>query len=124
MKIGQPHEGLRAIGEALERARATGERVWEAELVRLQGELRLAAAPNDVDEAMECFRRAIEIARGQLARSWELRAGLSLARRLAAKGRHAEARETLAGVYDWFTEGFDTTDLGEAKALLDDLATT
>ena len=123
LKIGQPHEGLRAIGEALERARATGERVWEAELVRLQGELRLAAAPNGVDEAMECFRRAIEIARGQGARSWELRAGLSLARRLAAKGRHAEARGTLAGVYDWFTEGFDTADLQEAKALLDDLTT-
>ena len=123
LKTGQPHEGLRAIDEALERARVTGERVWEAELVRLQGELRLAAAPNDVDEAMECFRRAIEIARGQVARSWELRACLSLARRLAAKGRVADACATLARVYDWFTEGFDTADLQEAKALLEDLAT-
>jgi len=123
LKVGQPHEGLRAIDEALERARATGERVWEAELVRLQGELRLAADPNDVDEATECFRRAIDIARGQAARSWELRAGLSLARRLAAKGRGAEARGALAGVYDWFTEGFDTADLQEAKALLEDLTT-
>jgi DNA-binding SARP family transcriptional activator/predicted ATPase len=123
LKTGQPHEGLRAIDEALERARVTGERVWEAELVRLQGELRLAAAPNDVDEAMECFRRAIEIARAQVARSWELRACLSLARRLAAKGRAADACATLARVYDWFTEGFDTADLQEAKALLEDLAT-
>jgi predicted ATPase len=73
---------------------------------------------------MECFRRAIEIARRQAARSWELRAASSLARLLVAAGRRDEARRTLAGVYDWFTEGFDTTDLGEAKALLDDLATT
>ncbi len=123
-KIGEPHEGLRVIGEALERARTTGERVWEAELVRLEGELRLAAAPDDVAEAMECFRRAIEIARGQAARSWELRAASSLARLLVAAGRRDEARRTLAGVHDWFTEGFDTADLGEAKALLDDLAAT
>jgi DNA-binding SARP family transcriptional activator/predicted ATPase len=123
-KIGQPHEGLRVIGEALESARRTGERVWEAELNRLEGELRLASDPDDVAHAMECFRRAIEIARRQAARSWELRATSSLARLLVATGRRDEARRTLAGVYDWFTEGFDTTDLGEAKTLLDDLATT
>lgn len=123
-KIGQPHEGLRVIGEALESARTTGERVWEAELDRLEGELRLASDPDDVAEAMACFRRAIEIARRQAARSWELRAASSLARLLVAAGRRDEARRTLAGVYDWFTEGFDTPDLGEAKALLDDLATT
>jgi predicted ATPase len=123
-KIGQPHEGLRVIGEALESARRTGERAWEAELNRLEGELRLASDPDDVAEPMECFRRAIEIARRQAARSWELRAASSLARLLVAAGRRDEARRTLAGVYDWFTEGFDTTDLGEAKALLDDLATT
>jgi len=123
-RIGQPHEGLRVIGEALERARTTGERVWEAELVRLEGELRLAAAPDDIAGAMECFRRAIEIARRQAARSWELRAATSLARLLVATGRCDDARRTLAGVYDWFTEGFDTADLVEAKALLTDLATT
>ena len=71
-----------------------------------------------------CFRRAIEIARGQAARSWELRAASSLARLLVAAGRRDEARRTLADVYDWFTEGFDTADLGEAKALLDDLTPT
>ncbi len=123
LKLGEPHEGLRVIAEALERARTTGERVWEAELVRLEGDLRLAAAPDVVAEALECFRRAIEIARGQAARSWELRAALSLARLLVAERQRDEARRTLAGVYDWFTEGFDTADLQDAKALLEDLPT-
>ena len=119
LKTGQPHEGLRVIGEALERARATGERVWEAELVRLEGELRLAASPDNVAEALECFRRAIEIARGQAARSWELRAALSRARLLVVEGRRDEAHRTLAGIYDWFTEGFETPDLQDAKAFLE-----
>ncbi|HSF07155.1 MAG TPA: AAA family ATPase [Methylomirabilota bacterium] len=123
LKLGEPDEGLRVIGEALERVRTTGERVWEPELIRLEGELRLAASPDAVAEPLECFRRAIEIARRQAARSWELRAALSLARPLVAEGRRDEARRTVAGVYDCFTEGFDTADLGEAKALLDDLAT-
>jgi DNA-binding SARP family transcriptional activator/predicted ATPase len=122
-KIGQPEEGRRAIGDALARVRGTGERVWEAELVRLEGDLRLAAAPDDVTEAMECFRRAIEVAREQAAPSWELRAASSLARLLVAVGRRDEARRTLAGVYEEFTEGFDTADLRDARALLDDLAT-
>jgi DNA-binding SARP family transcriptional activator/predicted ATPase len=122
-RAGQAAEGRRVIGQALERARATGERVWEAELVRLQGALRLASAPDDRAGAMECFREAIEIARRQAAPSWELRAASSLARLLAAAGRRDEARRTLAAVYERFTDGFDTADLGEAKALLDDLAT-
>jgi predicted ATPase len=122
LRIGEPHEGLRVIGEALERARTTGERLWEAELFRLQGELRLAASPDDVAEARDCFRSAIEIARRQAARSWELRAASSLARLLVAEGQRDEAGRTLAGVYNWFTEGFDTADLREAKALLDVLA--
>ena len=121
LKAGTPHEGLGVIGEALERVRTTGERVWEAELMRLEGELRLAASPHDVAEALDCFQRAIEVARRQKARSWELRAAVSLARLLVAEGRLAEARGALATVYDWFTEGLDTTDLREAKALLDDL---
>jgi DNA-binding SARP family transcriptional activator/predicted ATPase len=118
LKTGQPHDGLRVVGEALERARTTGERVWEAELLRLEGELWLAARPDDVTRAADCFRRAIEVARGQAARSWELRATLSLARLLAAAGRHDEARHALAGVYAWFTEGFDTADLRDARAFL------
>ena len=120
LKTGQPHEGLRVIGEALEGARATGERVWEAELVRLEGELFLAASPDNAAEALECFRRAIEIARGQAARSWELRAALSRARLLVVEGRCDEAYRTLAGVYDWFTEGFETADVQDAKAFLDE----
>lgn len=122
LKTDQPHEGLRVIGDALERARTTGERVWEAELIRLEGELRLAASPDDAAEALDCFGRAIEIARRQAARSWELRAALSQARLLVAHGRRDEAGRTLAAVYNWFTEGLDTADLREAKALLDDLA--
>ena len=121
LKIGEPREGLRVIGEALERARTTGERVWEAELIRLEGELHLAASPDNVAEALDCFRRAIEIARSQAARSWELRAALSLARLLGAEGQRDEAKRTLA-VSEWFTEGLDTADLREAKALLEDLA--
>jgi DNA-binding SARP family transcriptional activator/predicted ATPase len=123
LKSGEPHEGLRVIGEAVERACTTGERVWEAELIRLQGELRLAASPHDVAGALNCFRRAIEIARRQAARSWELRAALSLGRLLVAAGQRDEARRTIAGVYDWFTEGFDTPDLRDAKTFLEDLPT-
>jgi len=118
LKTGQPSDGLRFIGEALRRVRTTGERVWEPELVRLEGELRLAASPADAAAARECFRRAMEIARQQSARSWELRAAVSLAHSLVAEGRREEAHRTLAGVYEWFTEGFDTADLQEAKALL------
>ena len=124
LKTGQPSEGLRVIGEALERVRTTGERVWEPELVRLEGELRLAAAPADVADARGSFRRAMEIARQQSARSWELRAAVSLARVLVAEGRRQEADRTVAGIYEWFTEGFDTADLKAARALLDASATS
>jgi DNA-binding SARP family transcriptional activator/predicted ATPase len=121
LKAGQPDEGLRVIEEALAGARTIGEAVWEPELLRLEGELRLATRPTDVAGALECFRQAIDIARRQQARSWELRAASSLARLLAAEGRRDEARRTLADIYGWFTEGFDTADLREAKALLSDL---
>jgi DNA-binding SARP family transcriptional activator/predicted ATPase len=123
LKTGHPHEGLHIIGEALERARTTGERVWEAELVRLEGELRLATSPDDATGALDCFHGAIEIARQQAARSWELRAASSLARLLAAQGQRNEARRILAGIYGWFTEGFDTADLRRAEALLHALGT-
>jgi adenylate cyclase len=112
-------EGLRVIDEALAGARPTGQVVWEPELLRLKGELRLAASPADVVGAFECFRQAIDIARRQQARSWELRATSSLARLLTAEGRCEESRRTLADIYGWFTEGFDTADLREAKALLE-----
>jgi len=120
-KAGRPDEGLRIIQEALASARATGLVVWEPELLRLEGELRLATSPTDVARAIDCFRQAIDIARRQQARSWELRASVSQARVLAAEGKRDEARGTLADVYGWFTEGFDTADLREAKGLLDEL---
>jgi predicted ATPase len=121
LKLGEPREGLRVIAEALERARTTSELVWEAELRRLEGELRLAASPEDVAGALSCFRRAIEISRRQDARSWELRAALSLARLLVAEEGRDEARRTLADVYTSFTEGFDTADLREARVFLEEL---
>jgi adenylate cyclase len=118
LEAGQPGDGLRVIGEALERSRATGERVWEPELLRLEGELRLAASPHDGAAALACFRHAIEIARRQSARSWELRAALSLARHLAADSRLEEGRRTVSAVHGGFTEGFDTADLRDAAAFL------
>jgi DNA-binding SARP family transcriptional activator/predicted ATPase len=118
LTAGRPHDGIHAIGQALERARSTDERVWEPELTRLEGELRLAASPHDTARPLGCFERALEISRGQGARGWELRAGSSLARLLAAEGHADQARRIVAEVYGGFTEGFDTADLHEAKALL------
>jgi predicted ATPase len=118
---GRPEEGLRAVSEALNHVAQTGIVYYEAEHHRLEGELRLACDATDVPAAESCFRSAIEIARRQQAKSWELRAARDLARLWGEQGRRAEARDLLAPVYGWFTEGFDTADLKEAKALLDDL---
>ena len=118
LTAGRAHDGLRAIGQALEIARATDERMWEAELMRLEGELRLAASPHDTARPLECFERALEISRRQGARGWELRAGSSLARLLTADGHPDHGRRIVADVYGGFTEGFDTADLQEARALL------
>ena len=97
------------------------ERYWEAELHRLRGELLLMqGAP--LSEVEQCFHRAIEIARRQQAKSLELRAAMSLSRLWRQQGKRAEARDMLAEIYSWFTEGFDTADLREAKALLDELS--
>jgi len=122
LKLGQPRQGFRVIGEARERAHATGELVWEAELLRLSGELRLVLSPHDVAGAEDSFRQAVAIARRQEARSWELRAVVSLARVLAARGDHDDARRIVSDVSSSFTEGFDTADLREATALLSALA--
>ena len=97
----------------------TGEQIGSPSLHHVKGELLLAQNPSDVAEAEQCFRTAIEIARRQSARSAELRATTSLARLLAKQGRRDEARAMLAEIYNWFTEGFDTADLKDAKALLD-----
>ena len=105
---GQPEEGLRLIAEALDHVAQTGIVYYEAELHRLDGELRLRLDTPDEQRAEASFRRALETAGRQQAKSWELRAATSLARLWGEQGRQTEARELLAPVYGWFTEGFDT----------------
>jgi predicted ATPase len=109
------------IDEALARVEATDERWWEAEIYRLRGELLLSLAEENALDAEACFERAIAIARSQTAKSLELRATTSLARLWQRNDRTAAASALLAPIYGWFTEGFDTADLKEAKALLDEL---
>ena len=92
-----------------------------AEVHRLQGELLLRQATPDAPQAEACFQQSLVIARRQQAKSWELRAAMSLVRLWQRQGKRAEARELLAEIYGWFTEGFDTADLQEARALLDTL---
>ena len=101
---------------------ATGERWHEADIHRTAGEIALMSSKPDAAKAQAHFERALEVARAQQARSWELRAATSLARLWRDQGRRAEAHDLLAPVYGWFTEGFDTLDLKEAKALLEELA--
>jgi predicted ATPase len=119
---GRTEEGLVLLAEALAFVHKNGERFWEAEVYRLKGDLLLALAPDNHPEVETCFHQAIDITRHQQAKSLELRAATSLARLWWNQGKRAEARDLLAGVYSWFTEGFDTADLQEAKALLDELA--
>jgi class 3 adenylate cyclase/predicted ATPase len=127
-RTNQPEEGLDVLTEALTIVERTGERFWEAELHRVYGELSLwVTAPATRDSAVlvsaeESFRKAIEIARRQSAKSLELRAVSSLSRVLQSQGKKDEARRMLAEVYGWFTEGFDTPDLKDAKALLEELS--
>jgi predicted ATPase len=117
--LGKPDEGFELLEEALASIEVSGERWCLAELHRLRG--RLLVAPGQHDEREACFRRAIEVSRGQRAKTLELRAATSLARLWSDQGRNAEARDLLAPIYGWFTEGFDTPDLKEAKILLDAL---
>jgi class 3 adenylate cyclase/predicted ATPase len=119
---GRPAEGLHPIAEALDYVGQTGIVYYEPELHRLAGELRLRLGQAAEQQAEASFCRALEIARNQRAKSWELRAATSLARLWGKKSRRAQARDLLAPVYDWFTEGFDTADLKDAKALLDELS--
>ena len=134
---GQAEDGLTAVAEALRLVDKNDERFYEAELYRLKGELTLqklsvassqlsvtkpqAPPPTPQVEAEECFLKAIDIAREQQAKSLELRAATNLARLWQQQGKQAEARALLAPVYQWFTEGFDTADLQDAKALLEEL---
>ena len=118
----QTEEGLTLLAEALDFVSKTGEHFYEAELYRLRGELLLKSeAHYPSSEAASCFRQAIEIGRQQSAKSLELRAAMSLARLWQKQGNCEEARQMLAKIYGWFTEGFDTHDLKDAKALLDEL---
>jgi predicted ATPase len=117
----QIEDGFSALREALDAADKSEDRSYEVDIHRLKGELLLKQDERNPTEAMNCFRRAIEIARQQSARSLGLRATVSLARLLAKQGKRDEARTMLAEVYNWFTEGFDTADLKDAKALLDNL---
>jgi predicted ATPase len=119
-RVGQPGEGLATLAEALAMVEETDERYCEAELYRLKGQLLLAQG--DDAEAEASFRRAIEVARRQSAKSWELRAAVSLARLWQQQGRIDEARQMLAEIYGWFTEGFGTPGLKEAEALLEELS--
>jgi predicted ATPase len=120
--MGEGDEGLRLLTEAQAQMEKSGERFYEAELHRLKGELLLQQSPGNTTEAESCFQQAISIAQNQSAKSWELRAATCLARLWQRQNKHQEAHDLLAPVYNWFTEGFDTADLIEAKALLDELS--
>ena len=121
-EAGREEEGLTALTEALAGVDSTGERMYEAELYRLKGELTLQVHGQNLEsEAEASFQKALTVARRQEAKSWELRAATSLARLWQQQGKRIEARDLLAAVYNWFTEGFETKDLQEAKALLEEL---
>jgi len=120
--MGQPASGLMALAEALTLVDKTGERWYEPELHRLKGALLLQQSADNHGEAQACFHRVLDVARAQQAKSLELRAATSLSRLWQQQGKRHEARQLLTDVYGWFTEGFDTTDLREAKVLLDQLA--
>jgi predicted ATPase len=120
-RAGKVAEGLRLNDQALAWVERTGERFYEAELHRLRGDLLVQEGGADEAEVEACYQQALEVARGQQARSLELRAAMALARLWQGQGRATEARELLAPIYDWFSEGFDTPDLQAAKALLEEL---
>ena len=120
-ELGEFDDAWRCVGEAMKMVETTKERVWEAEVNRVAGEIALKSPEPDAVKAEAYFERALAVARQQRAKSWELRAAMSLARLWRDQGKRKEARDLLAPVYRWFTEGFDTLDLKEAKALLDEL---
>jgi predicted ATPase len=121
-KVGQAEEGLTILAEALIAMAISGQRDYEAELLRIKGELLLRQAVPDAPQAEACFQQALAVARRRQEKSLELRAAMSLSRLWQQQGKRAEAHELLAPVYGWFTEGFDTADLQEARALLEELA--
>jgi predicted ATPase len=120
LRVGRFDDALAALDRAAETAAATGECYYQAELCRLKGAVLVEIG--EAAEAASWFQRAVDIARGQQARSLELRAATSLARLRRDQGKHARAHDLLVPVYGWFTEGFDTADPEKAKALLGELA--
>jgi predicted ATPase len=120
-ELRQFDDAWRCIGEAMTTVQTTNEIWYEAEVNRIAGEIALLSPDPDASKAEAYFERALAIARQQQAKSWELCASMSLARLWRDQGKRDEARELLARVYRWFTEGFDTRDLKEAKRLLDEL---
>ena len=120
--LGQVEAGLAVLQEGWEVMERTGEHAYRAEMCRLKGTLQLQQQGTVQEEAEVCFQQAIEIAQQQSAKSWELRTATSLARLWQEQGKTTEARDLLAPVYDWFTEGFDTADLKDAKVLLSELS--
>ena len=120
-ELGQFVDARRCIGEAMTAVKTTRESWCEAEVNRVAGEIALMSPDADAAKAEAYFERALAVARKQQAKSWELRAAMSMARLWRDQGKRDEARDLLAPVYGWFTEGFDTLDLKEAKALLDEV---
>jgi predicted ATPase len=120
-RASQTVTGLSLTADALEQVERTGVRWNEAELHRLRSELLLALPQPDQAQAERCFRQALAVGREQDAKMWELRAATSLSRLWAGQGKHAMAHDLLAPIYSWFAEGFETADLRDAKALLDEL---
>src|SRR5262249_13886203 len=121
-RLGHTEDGLQVLAEAHTLVEQHEERWWEAEIHRLRGVLLLRQTGTPQAEAEAWLQRALDVARRQEAKSLELRAAMSLARLWQQQGRRDAARELLAPIYGWFTEGFDTTDLCEARGLLDALS--
>ena len=122
--LGQFHDAWRCIDDAMDKIEKSTEKWVEAEVHRIAGEIALKSPAPDTEKAENYFEHALSVARAQQAKSWELRAAMSLARLWRDQGKPQQARELLAPVYGWFTEGFDTVDLKEAKRLLEELAAT
>jgi predicted ATPase len=121
-RLGHPEDSLQALAEAHTLVEQQEERWWAAEICRLRGVVLLRQAVPQTEEAETCFQQALDIARRQEAKALELRAAMSLSRLWQQQGKQAEAQALRAPIYSWFTEGFDTADLQEAKALLEQLA--
>jgi predicted ATPase len=121
-ELGQFDDAWRCVNEAMIAVETTNDRWYEAEVNRMAGEIALKSPIPDPSKAQTYFERALSVARAQQTKSFELRAAMSMARLWRDQGKSKKARDLLAPVYGWFTEGFDTRDLKEAKALLDELA--